>query len=47
MPNSLQAEVMTQLRLASDLARYGYETYSASALIEAARILNGVPDVPN
>ena len=37
------SELMTQLRLASDLARYGYETYSASALIEAARILNGVP----
>ena len=37
------SELMTQLRLASDLARYGYETYSASALIEAARILSGVP----
>lgn len=37
------SEQMTQLRLASDLARYGYETYSASALIEAARILSGVP----
>lgn len=37
------SEQMTQLRLASDLAKYGYETYSASALIEAARILSGVP----
>lgn len=37
------SEEMTQLRLASDLARYGYKTYTASALIEAARILNGVP----
>ena len=39
------SELMTQLRLASDLARYGYETYSASVLIEAARILSGVPTV--
>lgn len=37
------SEQMVQLRLASDLAKYGYETYSASALIEAARILAAVP----
>ncbi|MDE6139610.1 MAG: hypothetical protein K2F95_01490 [Alistipes sp.] len=37
------SEQMAQLRLAADLAKYGYETYSASALIEAARILSGVP----
>ncbi len=36
------SEQMAQLRIASDLAKYGYETYSASALIEAARILNDV-----
>lgn len=37
------SEQMTQLRLSADLAKYGYETYSASALIEAARILAAVP----
>ncbi len=37
------SEQMAQLQLAADLAKYGYDTYSASALIEAARILAAVP----
>lgn len=37
------SEQMVRLRLASDLAAYGYQTYSASALVEAARILNEIP----
>lgn len=34
-----QSETIGRIRLANQLAKYGYETYSASALIEAARIL--------
>jgi hypothetical protein len=34
---------ITALQLAASLAKYGYSTYSASALIEAAEILASVP----
>lgn len=34
-----QSEAISDIRLANQLAKYGYENYSASALIEAARIL--------
>lgn len=34
-----QSEAIGRIRLANQLAKYGYETYSASALIEAARML--------
>lgn len=37
-----QSEAISQIRLANQLAKYGYENYSATALIEAARILSGV-----
>ena len=37
-----QSEAICRIRLANQLAKYGYETYSASALIEAARILAAV-----
>lgn len=37
-----QSEVISHIRLANQLAKYGYENYSATALIEAARILSEV-----
>lgn len=37
-----QSEAISQIRLANQLAKYGYENYSATALIEAARILSSV-----
>lgn len=37
-----QSEAISQIRLANQLAKYGYENYSAPALIEAARILSQV-----
>lgn len=37
------SEQLAAVRVANDLAKYGYETGSASALIEAANILAGVP----
>lgn len=37
-----QSEAISQIHLANQLAKYGYENYSATALIEAARILSGV-----
>lgn len=37
-----QSEAISQIRLANQLAKYGYENFSASALIEAARILSQV-----
>ena len=33
---------VARIKLANELAKYGYETYSASALIEAAQILSQV-----
>lgn len=36
------SEEISRIKLASDLAKYGYETYSATALIEAARIMGEV-----
>lgn len=37
------SEQLAAIRVATDLAKYGYEAESASALIEAANILAGVP----
>lgn len=37
------SEQLAAVRVANDLAKYGYEAESASALIEAANILAGVP----
>ena len=37
-----RTESISRIRLANQLAKYGYETYSASALIEAARILSEI-----
>jgi hypothetical protein len=37
-----QSEAVSRIRLANQLARYGYQTYSASALIEAAQILSEI-----
>lgn len=37
-----QSEAISQIRLANQLAKYGYENFSASALIEAARILSQI-----
>lgn len=37
-----QSDAITHIRLANQLAKYGYENYSATALIEAARILSEV-----
>lgn len=37
-----QSEAVAQIRLANQLAKYGYENFSASALIEAAKILSTV-----
>lgn len=36
------SEELENLQLASQLAKYGYKTYSATALIEAAKIMNSV-----
>lgn len=36
------SEELENLHLASQLAKYGYKTYSATALIEAARIMSSV-----
>lgn len=37
------SEQLAAIRVATDLAKYGYEAESASALIESANILAGVP----
>lgn len=37
------SQEISAIRTANDLAKYGYEVESASALIEAANILTGVP----
>lgn len=37
-----QSEDVTRIRLANQLAKYGYETFSASALIEAAQIISEI-----
>lgn len=44
-PDSAQPrnDNLERVRLASELARYGYENYAAAALIQAADILSSVP----
>ncbi len=42
LPKTASQEI-SAIRTANDLAKYGYEVESASALIEAANILAGVP----
>jgi hypothetical protein len=41
--NEKPSEEMENLQLANQLAKYGYKNYSATALIEAAKILSTVP----
>lgn len=41
-----QTEAVSRIRMANQLARYGYATYSASALIEAAQILSEIETQP-
>lgn len=36
------SEEISRIKLASDLAKYGYETYSAASLIDAARIMGEI-----
>ena len=38
-----KSEAVASLRVAYDLAKYGYEVESATALIEAANIMVGIP----